>query len=226
MRSSPQQLVTNFESEQPSSYYAELYKRDNLQGGHVIMLGADADSRQGMRFLLHVWMPGPVLTSHAFTPRQSIFASSMRFLSSMQWCASRREHDMQFDRSAALEALRAYPGGLQLGGGVTANNAAAYLDAGASHVIVTSYVFRDGRLDEDRLRELVRCPPTRLTLHAAPVSPLSTGDHFERPGRAMWVARSFSFGCEFHCGLDLDPDPSPDCRAASQRREPRPDHVP
>ena len=59
-------------------------------------------------------------------------------------------------RSAALEALRAYPGGLQLGGGVTADNADEYLDAGASHVIVTSYVFREGRLDEDRLRDLVR----------------------------------------------------------------------
>ncbi len=62
---------------------------------------------------------------------------------------------MVHGRSAALEALRAYPGGLQLGGGVTADNAGEYLDAGASHVIVTSYVFREGQLDEDRLRELV-----------------------------------------------------------------------
>jgi len=42
---------------------------------------------------------------------------------------------------------------------VTADNAGEYLDAGASHVIVTSYVFREGRLDEDRLRELVRTDP-------------------------------------------------------------------
>ena len=62
------------------------------------------------------------------------------------------------NRSAAFEALRAYPGGLQLGGGVTSDNAGEYLDAGASHVIVTSYVFREGRLDEERLRELVRAP--------------------------------------------------------------------
>ena len=41
------ELVTNFESEQPSSHYAELYQRDGLQGGHVIMLGADEDSRYG-----------------------------------------------------------------------------------------------------------------------------------------------------------------------------------
>ncbi len=50
----------------------------------------------------------------------------------------------------------AYPGGMQLGGGVTADNAAMYLGAGASHVIVTSWVFREGRLDRQRLAELVR----------------------------------------------------------------------
>jgi len=59
------------------------------------------------------------------------------------------------NRDAALSALRAYPDGLQYGGGVTAENAAEYLDAGASHVIVTSYVFREGRVDADRLGELI-----------------------------------------------------------------------
>ena len=59
-------------------------------------------------------------------------------------------------RLAALQALGAYPGGLQLGGGVTDQNATEWLDAGASHVIVTSFVFRDGQLDEDRLASLVR----------------------------------------------------------------------
>ena len=49
----------------------------------------------------------------------------------------------------------AYPGGLQLGGGVTCDNAADFLNAGASHVIVTSFVFREGRLEEERLRQLV-----------------------------------------------------------------------
>lgn len=58
-------------------------------------------------------------------------------------------------RQAALEALSAWPGGLQLGGGVTGDNAMSYIDAGASHVIVTSYVFRDGRLEEERLKQLV-----------------------------------------------------------------------
>lgn len=97
-----QQLQTNFESEQPSSWYAELYRRDELAGGHVIMLGADDASQ-----------------------------------------------------AAARAALAAYPGGLQLGGGVTAENAQEYLEAGASHVIVTSYVFREGRLEEERLADLV-----------------------------------------------------------------------
>ena len=59
-------------------------------------------------------------------------------------------------KAAAFGALAAYPGGLQLGGGVTADNAVQYLEAGASHVIVTSYVFREGRLEEGRLADLVR----------------------------------------------------------------------
>ncbi len=59
-------------------------------------------------------------------------------------------------KAQALAALGAYPGGLQAGGGITPQNAGEYLDAGASHVIVTSYVFRDGRVQYDRLRELVR----------------------------------------------------------------------
>jgi len=93
-------LRTNFVSERSSRWYAELYRRDNLVGGHVIMLG-----------------PG--------------------------------------NEAAALDALPAYPGGLQIGGGINAGNAAGYLDAGASHVIVTSWVFREGRLDWERLSQLV-----------------------------------------------------------------------
>jgi phosphoribosylformimino-5-aminoimidazole carboxamide ribotide isomerase len=93
-------LRTNFVSEKPASWFAELYRRDNLRGGHVIMLG-----------------PG--------------------------------------NEAAAREALRAYPGGLQLGGGVTIENARQYLDAGASHVIVTSWVFREGNIDWERLKKLV-----------------------------------------------------------------------
>jgi phosphoribosylformimino-5-aminoimidazole carboxamide ribotide isomerase len=88
--------VTNFVSERSSSFYAYIYKKDNLPGGHVIMLGKG-------------------------------------------------------NESGALEAIGAYPGGLQVGGGITPDNALRYLDAGASHVIVTSYVFSNGELHWDRL---------------------------------------------------------------------------
>ncbi len=57
-------------------------------------------------------------------------------------------------RAQALSALKAYPGGLQVGGGIRADNAVEYLDAGASHVIVTSYVFQGGKIRYDRLKEL------------------------------------------------------------------------
>lgn len=93
------QIRTNFVSERPASWYAELYKRDNLRGGHVIMLG-----------------PG--------------------------------------NETAAREALGAFSGGLQIGGGITLENAGDWLKAGASHVIVTSWIFREGRLDWERLRQL------------------------------------------------------------------------
>lgn len=94
-------LRTNFISERSSAWFAELYRRDALTGGHVIMLG-----------------PG--------------------------------------NEQAARDALAAWPGGLQVGGGISAQNASSYLDAGASHVIVTSWVFREGRIDWDRLNELVK----------------------------------------------------------------------
>jgi phosphoribosylformimino-5-aminoimidazole carboxamide ribotide isomerase len=94
-------LRTHFVSERPAAWYAELYRRHGLRGGHVIMLG-----------------PG--------------------------------------SEAAAREALAAYPGGLQLGGGITLDTARLWLDAGASHVIVTSWVFREGRLDDQRLAALVR----------------------------------------------------------------------
>jgi phosphoribosylformimino-5-aminoimidazole carboxamide ribotide isomerase len=58
-------------------------------------------------------------------------------------------------KSQAMLALRTYPGGLQIGGGVTAENAKEYLEAGASHVIVTSYVFKNGEINWDNLKRLV-----------------------------------------------------------------------
>ena len=53
-----------------------------------------------------------------------------------------------------LDALAAYPGGLQIGGGVTANNAKLFLEKGASHVIVTTFLFKDGEFCVDRLFRL------------------------------------------------------------------------
>ena len=56
----------------------------------------------------------------------------------------------------ATAALQAFPNGMQVGGGITPDNAAKFLQAGASHVIVTSYIFVNGQLDELRLSDLVK----------------------------------------------------------------------
>ena len=58
-------------------------------------------------------------------------------------------------KAEALAALAAWPGGLQIGGGVRDDNARELIDAGASHVIVTSYVFRGGEISYEALRRLV-----------------------------------------------------------------------
>jgi phosphoribosylformimino-5-aminoimidazole carboxamide ribotide isomerase len=94
-------LRTNFVSEKPAAWFAELYKRDGLTGGHVVMLG-----------------PGNV--------------------------------------NAACAAIAAFPGGLQIGGGINGQTAGDWLEAGASHVIVTSWVFNKGFVNWERLGELVR----------------------------------------------------------------------
>lgn len=60
------------------------------------------------------------------------------------------------NEEAAKSALGAFPGGLQIGGGIRPCNAEEYLDAGASHVIVTSYLFEtDGRFSETRLDKMI-----------------------------------------------------------------------
>jgi phosphoribosylformimino-5-aminoimidazole carboxamide ribotide isomerase len=92
---------TNFVSDRPAAWFAELYRRDGLTGGHVIMLGPGNDAE-------------------------------------------------------ARAALAAFPGGLHIGGGINARNARGWLDAGASHVIVTSWVFREGRVDWERIGGLVK----------------------------------------------------------------------
>ncbi len=95
------------------------------------------------------------------------------------------------DRAQALSALAAYPGGMQIGGGITPENAAQYLDAGASHVIVTSYVFHGGTLDEERLEKMKRAVGTdRLVLDlscrrlADPMTEKSTTPGNTAPGQA------------------------------------------
>lgn len=59
------------------------------------------------------------------------------------------------DCEQASLALKSYPGGLQIGGGINSENAKDFLDMGASHVIVTSYVFKDGEINFDNLKKLV-----------------------------------------------------------------------
>lgn len=59
-------------------------------------------------------------------------------------------------RAQALAALHAYPKGMQIGGGIHSGNAREYIEEGASHVIVTSYVFQDGKVNWDNLEKLVK----------------------------------------------------------------------
>lgn len=98
---------SNFTSEMDAKAYAMKYQKDQLRGGHIILLNA--------------------ATSEYY----------------------------EATKGQAMEALLAYPGGMQIGGGITAENAMAYIEAGASHVIVTSYVFQDGQIHWDNLQKLV-----------------------------------------------------------------------
>lgn len=102
------QARENFVATQDAAFFAELYKKHGLKGGHVILLNKSG------------------------TP------------------------EYELTKKQALGALQTYPGGLQIGGGITTLNAKDFISAGASHVIVTSYVFRDGIIDYDRLRSLVQ----------------------------------------------------------------------
>ena len=96
----------NFVSGQDAAFYADLYKKYGIKGGHIILLNPEGSEYY------------------------------------------------EATKAQALSALREYPGGLQGGGGIHADNAHEYLDAGASHVIVTSYVFKEGKIRYDRLKEL------------------------------------------------------------------------
>ena len=63
------------------------------------------------------------------------------------------------DIEQAKSALDAFPGGLMIGGGITADNAGSFLEMGATHIIVTSYVFKDGKVD---MEPVARCVSKRL----------------------------------------------------------------
>mmetsp|Transcript_7242 Transcript_7242/g.17661 ORF Transcript_7242/g.17661 Transcript_7242/m.17661 type:complete len:269 (+) Transcript_7242:109-915(+) len=69
------------------------------------------------------------------------------------------------NQEAAKNALKAHPKGLQVGGGINDTNALSWLEVGASHVIVTSYVFSNGEIHMERLKKLVKiCGKERLVL--------------------------------------------------------------
>ena len=73
------------------------------------------------------------------------------------------EYDASYEE--CMKALKAYPGGLQIGGGILPDNAMEFIDAGASHVIVTSYVFADGIINKDNLERISKAvTPDRLVL--------------------------------------------------------------
>lgn len=98
----------NFVSEADAAFYAEFYKKDDLRGGHIILLN----------------------------PETSPYYEATK--------------------EQALRALDAWRGGLQVGGGIRDDNASFWLERGASHVIVTSFVFKDGKLHYGNLEKIVR----------------------------------------------------------------------
>ncbi|KAL8942087.1 MAG: hypothetical protein Q9216_001853 [Gyalolechia sp. 2 TL-2023] len=59
------------------------------------------------------------------------------------------------NEAAAQETMAAWPGGLQLGGGITADNAKEWIERGAKKVIVTSYLFVEARFSHDRLKAVL-----------------------------------------------------------------------
>lgn len=64
--------------------------------------------------------------------------------------------EYEADKKEASKALKIFKNGLQAGGGINDRNAGEFLEMGASHVIVTSFVFRDGKIDINNLESLKR----------------------------------------------------------------------
>ncbi|KAI9826660.1 MAG: Enzyme that catalyzes the fourth step in the histidine pathway [Thelocarpon impressellum] len=59
------------------------------------------------------------------------------------------------NEEAARDALRAWKGGLQIGGGISESTAAEWINWGAEKVIITSYLFPRGKFSMDRLRSVL-----------------------------------------------------------------------
>lgn len=102
------QAQENFVATQDAAFFAKLYQKYGIKGGHIILLN----------------------------PIGSEYYNDTK--------------------AQAVSALKSYPGGMQIGGGITAENAAEFLSAGASHVIVTSYVFKNGQIYYENLERLVK----------------------------------------------------------------------
>ena len=96
---SSKSLITNFISKHSAAWFADLYQKNQLIGGHMIQLGSGNDA-------------------------------------------------------SAKQALSAWPKGLQIGGGITSENAQKWLKSGASKVIVTSHIFKNGEIHFNRLKNL------------------------------------------------------------------------
>lgn len=102
------QAKENYVAEQDSTFFANLYQKKDLKGGHIILLN-------------------PVTSPY-----------------------------YEATKEQAVMALKAYPKGMQIGGGITRENAAFFLEQGAQKVIVTSFVFREGEINYKNLEAMVQ----------------------------------------------------------------------
>ena len=102
------QASENFVAAQNAVFYAKLYEKHNLKGGHIILLNGKDSSYY------------------------------------------------EATKAQAVSALKAYPGGMQIGGGINDENAYEYLESGADKVIVTSFVFKNGQISYENLEKLVK----------------------------------------------------------------------
>ena len=102
------QANENFVASQDAAFFAKLYEKHNLKGGHIILLnGKDSPYYEATK-------------------------------------------------AQAVSALKAYSGGMQIGGGINDENACEYLEQGAEKIIVTSFVFKNGEISYENLERLLK----------------------------------------------------------------------